>query len=177
MRRATLLIASVLLAVPAFAQAKAGVEFDRDPEVVKVGTTIGFTVIAYRDAPREGTEMRPVEGAHPLVTFRSESGRVIRVRAGETDLNGIAYGKVAFTDHGPWTTEMKVPGVEIGDGLSQPIDAGVGLVRTTVTPDARPVRSAPSDSGFPWVWFLSAASIGAALLVAGMRRRGRWRTA
>jgi hypothetical protein len=177
MRRATLLIVSVLLAVPSIAHAKAGVIFDRDPEVAKLGTTIGFTVMALRDAPGSGGEMRPVTGVHPLVTFRSKSGRVIRVRASETDLTGIGYGKVAFTEKGPWTTEMKVRGVHVGQELSQPIAAGIGLTQTIPSADASRAQSADTRSGFPWVWVLSGAAVLAALGTAGMRRRGRWRTA
>jgi hypothetical protein len=64
MRRTTLLIVSLLLAVPALAHAKAGVEFDQDPEVAPVGTTIGFTVMAFRE-PRgpsgpAGGEPQPI---------------------------------------------------------------------------------------------------------------------
>ena len=178
MRRTMLLIVSVLLAAPALAHAKAGVEFAQDPETVSVGNSIDFTVIAFRE-PRNpnGGDPRPVVGAHPLVTFRSESGRVIRVRASATDLNGTGYGKIAFTDKGPWTTEMHVRGVHVGQELSQPIDAGVGLTQTTPpTVSSQPPASKASES-FPWVWILSGASILAALLVAGMRRRGHWGTA
>jgi hypothetical protein len=177
MRRATLLIASVLLAVPALAHAKAGVIFDRYPEAAKLGSTIGFTVIALRDGPRSGGESRPVRGAHPLITFRSRSGRVIRVRASETDLNGIGYGKVAFTDKGPWTSEMHIRGVHVGQERSQPINAGVGLVRTIPPADASRAKVAQTGDGLPWLWLLSGASLLAALAVAGMRRRGHWRTA
>jgi hypothetical protein len=103
---------------------------------------------------------------------------VIRVRASATDRNGTGYGKVAFTDKGPWTTEMHLRGVHVGDEFSQPINAGAGLTQTTPpTGTSQRAPSKPSDDGFPWVWILSGASILAALLVAGMRRRGHWRTA
>ena len=174
-----LLIVSVLLAVPALAHAKAGVEFQQDPETVDVGKSVNFTVMAFRE-PRDpnGGDPHPVVGAHPLITFRSHSGRVIRVRASETNRDGIGYGKVAFTDPGPWITEMHIPGVQVGDEFSQPINAGAGLTQTTpATVVSRPPASTPDDDGFPWVWVLSGASILAALLVAGMRRRGHWRTA
>ena len=184
MRRTTLLIASLLLAVPTLAHAKAGVEFDRDPETTPVGKSIGFTVIAFRE-PRDPNagEPRPVVGAHPLVTFRSESGRVIRVRASETSTEGLAYGKVAFTDPGPWTTDMRLPGVHIGEEFSQPINAGAGLTTTipsaneTAAAQARRAPATPDGGGVPWIWILSGATIAAALLVAGMRRRGHWGTA
>lgn len=165
------------------AHAKAGVEFDRDPEMSKVGESIGFTVIAFRE-PRDpmGGEPKPVVGAHALVTFRSHSGRVIRVRASRTDLNGFGYGKVAFTDKGPWVTEMRIRGVHVGGEMSQPLNIGAG--RTTTIPSANGAAAAAahppaagSGNGFPWVWVLSGASILAALAVAGMRRRGHWGTA
>ena len=173
MRRATLIITSLLLAVPAAAHAKAGVEFDKYPETQKVGTPIAFTVMAFRDPPASGGEGHPVVGAHPLVTFRSKSGRVIRVRASRTDLNGIGYGKVAFTDAGPWTTEMNVRGVHVGSEFSSPIRVGVGLTQT-IPPASKSAAPAQPDASFPWVWVLSLGALGSALLVLTMRRRGRW---
>jgi hypothetical protein len=177
MRRATFLIISLLFAAPAAAHAKAGVEFDTYPENSKVGDSISFTVMAFRDPPSSAGQPRPVVGAHPLVTFRSASGRVIRVRAGETNREGIGYGKVTFTDKGPWRTEMHIRGVHIGDEFSAPIHVGTGLTQTIPAADSQQPKpvSAPDDtSGFPWVWVLSLASIASALLVLVMRRRGHW---
>ncbi|HEX4718029.1 MAG TPA: hypothetical protein VH300_05830 [Thermoleophilaceae bacterium] len=177
MRRATLIITSMLLAVPAVAHAKAGVEFDTYPEKSQVGTPISFSVIAFRDPPPSGGSAHPVVGAHPLITFRSASGRVIRVRASKTDLNGIGYGKVAFTDKGPWTTEMHVRGVHIGSEQSSPISVGTGLTQLIPSADShhpKAVSTPDETSGFPWVWVLSLATVGSALLVLLMRRRGRW---
>jgi hypothetical protein len=181
MRRATLLIASVLLAVPAMAHAKVGVIFDQYPETAKVGAPVPFTVMAVRDTPAADGGTRPLRGAHPLVTFRSKSGRVIHVRASKTDLNGIGYGKVAFIDKGPWTSEMNVRSPHGGD-RSEPFAVGIGLTQTMPSADdqaaARNRTTAPaSDGGFPWVWVLSIASIASALAAAGMRRRGHWGTA
>jgi hypothetical protein len=182
MRRTTLLIASVLLAVPAMAHAKVGVVLDGYPETAKVGTPVGFTVMAVRDSPTAGGGSRPLEGARPLVTFRSNSGRVIRVRATRTDLNGIGYGKVTFTDNGPWTSEMNARSPHGGDERSEPFDVGIGLTQTIPSADeeaaARNRATAPTpDGGFPWVWVLSIASVASALSVAGVRRRGHWGTA
>ena len=180
MRRATLVITSILLAAPAAAYAKAGVEFDTYPETSKVGSPISFTVMAFREPPgggRAGGEPHAVVGAHPLITFRSKSGAVIRVRASKTDLNGIGYGEVAFTDKGPWTTEMHIRGVHIGSEMSSPIHVGTGLTKLIPSADQQRARSvaAPDQAGgFPWVWVLSLASIGSALLVLLMRRRGHW---
>jgi hypothetical protein len=182
MRRTTLLIASVLLAVPAVAHAKVGVIFDQYPETVKVGAPIGFTVMASRDLPAADGGTRPLRGAHPLVTFRSRSGRVIRVRTKRTDLNGIGHGRVSFTDKGPWTSEVNARSLHGGSGRSEPFEVGIGLTQTIPSADetaaAAAARDAPaSHAGFPWVWVLSGTSILAALAVAGMRRRGHWGTA
>jgi hypothetical protein len=179
MRRATLIITSLLLAVPAAAQAKAGVEFQTYPEKEKVGSPIKFTVMAFREPPSSGRGSgrapHPVVGAHPLITFRSKSGAVIRVRASKTDLNGTGYGTVRFTDKGPWTTEMHVRGVHIGSEMSSPIHVGTGLTQLIPSADStRPKAASPDAGGFPWVWVLSLASIGSALLVLLMRLRGRW---
>jgi hypothetical protein len=184
MRRASLLVTSILLAVPAVVYAKAGVEFDTYPETSKVGNPISFTVMAFREPPGGGRsgpstgEPHPVVGAHPLVTFRSKSGAVIRVRASKTDLNGIGYGTVTFTDKGPWTTELHVRGVHIGSEMSSPIHVGTGLTQTIPPADAqrssKPASAPDQTSGFPWVWVLSLATIASALLVLVMRRRGRW---
>jgi hypothetical protein len=181
MRRATLIISSLLLAVPAAAHAKAGVEFDTYPETSKVGTPISFSVMAFRDPPSSGGssagEPHPIVGAHPLVTFRSESGRVIRVRASKTGPDGIGYGEVTFTDKGPWTTEMHIRGLHIGSEMSGPIHVGTGLTQTIPAADSqrpKPVSAPDDTSGFPWVWVLSLATIGSALLVLLMRRRGHW---
>jgi hypothetical protein len=175
MRKATLLVISMLLIVPAAGHAKAGVEFQQYPEEVQPGQPINFTVMAFRDPPASGGAGHAVVGAHPLITFRSRSGAVIRVRASETDLNGIGYGKVIFTDSGPWTTEMNVPGVEIGQERSQPISVGTGLTETIPSADSQRSHQAADPGGsFPWVWVLSLASIASALLVLTMRRRGHW---
>lgn len=176
MRRAILIITSLLLAVPAAAHAKAGVEFQTYPEKEKVGSPINFTVMAFREPPNGGIGgPRAVVGAHPLITFRSKSGAVIRVRASKTDLNGIGYGTVRFTDKGPWTTEMHMRGVHIGSEMSSPIHVGTGLTHLIPSADSTRAKTPPPDAGgFPWVWVLSLASIGSALLVFAMRRRGRW---
>jgi hypothetical protein len=182
MRRTTLLIASVLLAVPALAHAKAGIEFKTYPETVAVGKPIAFTVYAFTDPPVGGGSGHPVVGAHPLVTFRSKSGRVVRVRSSQVDSAGVGHGTVAFPDKGPWSTEMTMRGVHIGDERSQPISVGTGLTETIPPADsaaaARNRANAPApDGGFPWIWVLSIASIAAALAVAGIRHGGHWGTA
>jgi hypothetical protein len=179
MKKIAVTAVAALLAAPALALGKTGVEFDTYPETAKTGQTIKFTVMVFPDGP-SGSGPNRFQGRHPLVTFRSKSGRVVRVRASAADMNGIAYGRVAFPDHGPWTTELKVgKALRSGPENSDPMRVGVGLTQTIPAADA--ARQAPGgavsgsdDGGFPWVWILSLASIGSALLVLVMRRRGHW---
>src|SRR3954465_10575472 len=177
MKKIALILAAALLAAPALAHAKAGVEFQTYPDTAKPGEKINFTVIAMREPPPGGggrTQPQAIVGRHPLVTFRSRSGRVVHVRASATDPNGIAHGQVAFPDRGPWTTELTVGDeIQIGPERSEPIRVGVGLTHTTPAAAASGAASSEPDS-FPWVWVLSVASIGSALLVLLMRRRGHW---
>jgi hypothetical protein len=176
MKKIALILAAALLAAPALAHAKAGVEFQTYPDTAKPGEKINFTVIAMREPPPGGggrTQPQAIVGRHPLVTFRSGSGRVVHVRAGATDLNGIAHGQVAFPDRGPWTTELSIGDeIRIGPERSEPIRVGVGLTQTT--PAAATAAASSEPDSFPWVWVLSLASIGSALLVLLMRRRGHW---
>lgn len=182
MRRTTLIIVSVLLAVPALAHAKGGIEFSQDPVTSEPGKPIAFTVLAYRDPPPNGGMGHPLTGTRPLVTFRSTSGRVVRVRAGETNKDGISRATVTFPDAGPWTTQIDMRGLHLPAERSEPITIGPGSgpnvapIVVSRPPAAHPTPESPGN-GFPWVWILSGASILAALLVAGMRRRGHWRTA
>jgi hypothetical protein len=173
MRRATVIVIGIILAIPALAQAKAGVEFQTYPETAGVGEQIAFTVIALRDAPPGGGSPQAIAGRRPLVTFRSASGRVLRIRVEPTNADGIARGTVAFPDKGPWTTALKVgQAIKLGQERSQPIRVGVGLTQTI--PAATSTASSPKTTDFPWVWVLSLASVGSALLVLVMRRRGHW---
>jgi hypothetical protein len=167
MRRATALTISAVLAVPAAAHGKGAiVQWDRYPESVKVGDSVGFTIM-----------MTPMRGMRPLVTFRSDSGRTVRVRASRADLNGIAYARVAFPDKGPWSTEVRAGRISTGTPDGQPIRVGVGLTQTIPAADASkpgPIAQRDDGGGVPWAWVLSIAGVGSALLVLTMRRRGRW---
>src|SRR4051794_37734702 len=161
MKRIALTVAVALLAVPALAQAKAGLEFETYPDTAQPGDKIAFTVIAMEEPPSGGGRSTPkaIIGRHPLLTFRSKSGRGVRVRAGATDLNGIAHGSVAFPDKGPWSTELRVgDALQIGTDQSEPIRVGVGLTQTT-PPDPVARSSTPDTNSFPWVWVLSLAAI------------------
>ena len=176
MSRSLATAVALVVLLPSAAAAKTGVEFQTAPEQSKVGHTIPFTVTVWREPPSPSGRAHPVVGIHPLVTFRSDSGRVIRVRASRTNRFGLAHGKVAFTDKGPWTTvfHVKTHGVYVGNDASGPISVGTGLVQVIPPADATRPQAHGSAAEFPWVWVLSLASIGAALLVLVMRRRGRW---
>lgn len=179
MRKIALTLTAMLLAAPAIAHAKGGVEFETYPDTAKPGDRINFTVMAMDELPPGGsgrTQPAAIVGRHALVTFRSESGRVVRVRTNATDLNGIAYGHVAFPDKGPWTTELHIGDLRMGPEMSEPIHVGIGLTQTTPAAAATrtPASEQPEPSGFPWVWVLSFAAIGSAVLVLAMRRRGHW---
>src|SRR3954454_15733808 len=117
MRRITLTVVAILLAVPAAASAKVGVEFEQDPATVGPGEKMAMNIMILREPkdPMAG-EMTPAVGAHPIVTFRSTSGRVVRVRGGASDENGVSHASVRLPDHGPWTTTMHVPGVKLAEG-------------------------------------------------------------
>ena len=169
-RAALAVMAAAGLLLPAAAAAKGGVIWDRYPDVQSVGSPMKFTIML----------IPPREGVRPLVRFRDQrSGAVVRVRASRSDLNGIAYGKVALPAHGPWDQLITVGGRPLLPGDSEPVRVGVGLVQTIPPAEAGGKASgsgsAPgSGVGSPWVWILSLASIGSALLVLAMRRRGRW---
>lgn len=176
MRKALLSTAIVALALPASAAAKTGLEFETYPDTSKVGSTIPFTMHIFREPPTRDGRATPVRGIRPLVTFKSESGRVIRVRTGRTDRFGVAHGAVRFTDKGPWMTsyDLERYGIESGDEISEPIHVGIGLTQTTPAAHRAPQPHSAPAASFPWTWVLSLGSIGTALLVFGLRRRGRW---
>jgi len=167
MRRTALISAALALALPGLAQAKTGVVFDKAPDRAVPGEKINFTVIAMREPPGPGPhEAHPVAGAHALVTFRSESGRVVRVRSTETDLNGIGYGSIRFPDKGPWTTEMTAGPARSPGEFSEPVEIGSALPRPA------PAAAAPSSSAeFPWVWAVLLGLAGTGLAVAVTQRR------
>jgi MYXO-CTERM domain-containing protein len=168
-KRALVLALALCLLVPAGAGAKGGVIFDRYPDVQAVGSQMRFTVMLF--------DRRDVR---PLVTFRnSKTGEVVRTRASRSDLNGIAYGKVAFPSTGPWATAISVNGRPIFEGDAEPFRVGVGLTQTIPSADAERAASdrggsVSSDRGgsvWPWIALALLASAAAAL---GVHRRRRW---
>lgn len=174
MKRITLTIVAVLLAVPVTAIAKTGVMFTTPPEATETGHRTHFNVVLFRE-PRDPTgRAAPMgRGRHPLVVFRSDSGRVVRARAGAVSGEGISKGGlVAFPDKGPWHSTIYVGDKRINTGeLDGGFGVGTDIIKTLPPPRTPiPTPSAhPTPSSFPWVWVLSIGAIAAALLVLAAR--------
>ena len=181
MKRATLTVAAILLAVPAFAHAKSGIEFQPAAEAVQPGHEQHFNVVLFDESqPPGGGPPKPLTRSRPLVTFASASGRVVRVRPQTTADGGVWYGTVVFPDKGPWHTTIKVHGREV-HGLDQAGGFGVGTGLIETIPASAPPRPLPSQTsgsgggggGVNWVAFL----LGGPLLALGVwyarRRRPR----
>jgi hypothetical protein len=169
MKRITLTIVAILLAVPAGALAKTGISFKTDPATTEPGQKTSMQVIVFREPPNSGGRAVPMApGRHPLVVFRSESGRVVRVRAGAFNRDGMADATVTFPDPGPWHSTIFIGRKTIDTGEdAQGFGVGTAVVKTL---PAAPTQSAHAASGsFPWVWVLSIAAIAAALLVLAAR--------
>jgi hypothetical protein len=180
-KRPFALVLALCLLVPAGAGAKGGVIFDRYPDVQAVGSQMRFTVMLFNR-----------RDVRPLVTFRnSKTGEILRTRASRSDLNGIAYGKVALPSTGPWATTISVNGRPIFEGDAEPFRVGVGLTQTIPSADAEraadPARGDASGASTPappppdrgasaWPWVALAALASAAAVFAVHRRR-RWSAA
>jgi hypothetical protein len=179
MNRVTLAVVAVLLAIPAVAQAKAGIEFDKAIETQKPGDRQTFAAMVIHEPtdPNGGTP-RPVVGVRPLVTFTNErTGAVMRVRTSRTDLDGSATGRVTFPDRGPWTASLSVGGHTFEPGGRQTFEVGPPTEAKVVgtmepTPDPQPADKG-DGGGFP-AWLLSLPAAGLiALGVWRLRRRPR----
>lgn len=139
MKKVTLAVVAVLLAVPAGAYAKAGIEFPQEPQSQ---TRQDFSAFVHGSSG----------GARPLVTFRNQTTReVIRVRTSPMNRNGVASGSVTFPDTGPWTATLSVNGKVVSRG------DGIGFQAT-----APPAKPDPPTGGFPfWLLTLPAAGLAA----------------
>jgi hypothetical protein len=181
MRRVTLLVVVVLLAVAPPAVAKMGVQLDTEPASLKKGEETSFMVMLMNE-PTNGTgEPSPVSGVRPLVTFRNaETGQVVRVRTGRTGHDGIGFGRVSFPSLGTWAVEIDAPRVNSPVIHGQEFDVGgttLGRVVETMEPPSPPAPAAASPgSGFPWLPVVIGAGV---LLLAAAVRVGphRLRTA
>jgi hypothetical protein len=165
MKRLTLTVVAVLLAVPALAHAKAGVEFDQNIEAQKPGSQQSFTAFVHGAG-----------GGPPSVSFQNtRTGKVIRVKTVRTDEPGIGRGTVAFPDRGPWVVTMSVNGHPVADMVhGEGFELGAApkvRVMGTMEPPADPPAAATSDGGFPfWLLMLPAAGLVAAAIWFARRR-------
>src|SRR4051794_37512567 len=116
MKRITLTVVAVLLAVPAVGSAKIGGELQTDPQDLQPGQKTDVSMMVLKE-PGDGQPPRaqpePVVGVRPLATFRNaKTGEVVRVRGSRTNRDGIATAAVAFPSRGDWSVALKAPGVE-----------------------------------------------------------------
>lgn len=176
MKRITLTVVAVLLAVPAGAQAKAGIEFDNAIETQKPGDSQSFSAIVINEpSDPMGGEPKPVVGVRPLVAFHNETtGKVIRVRASRTNSEGFGSGSVTFPDAGPWTATLYVGGKRFGGEQQWQT---FSLTRAPAAPAAAApaprTPADPDDGGLPtWLLSFPAAAL-AALGIRRLRRRPR----
>jgi hypothetical protein len=170
MNRVTLAVVTVLLAVPAAAGAKAGIEWGGAIETQKAGDRQNFSAIVMNEpSDPMGGAPTPIEGVRPLVTFRNtNTGEVIRVRTTTTSRNGESTGSVVFPNRGPWTADLSVNGKSFGPGD----DRGFRLAPAATAPSTPPAQD-PGGDGFPaWLLTLPAAAL-AALGIWFVRRRPR----
>jgi hypothetical protein len=166
MKRITLTVVVVLLAVPALAHAKAGVEFDQNIETSKPGDQQSFTAFVHGSG-----------GGPPSVSFQNtRTGKVIHVKTVRTNDPGTGRGSVTFPDRGPWAVTMSVNGHSFGDVVhGHAFELGAPKVRVmgTMNPPADPPAASNGDDGFPlWLLTLPAAGV-AALGIWFLRRRPR----
>jgi hypothetical protein len=167
MRKVTLTVVAVLLAVPAFAHAKAGIEFSNAIEQQAPGSSQDFTAIAMKEpADPAGGAPTPIVGARPLVTFQNaKTGHVIRVRTSPTNRNGVGFGSVTFPDSGPWTASMAVGGKPFA------MHAASFSLQPAAPPSIR--HTDDGGGGFP-AWLLSFPAAGlVAFGIWFLRRRPR----
>jgi hypothetical protein len=179
MNRVTLAVVAVLLAIPAVAQAKAGIEFDKAIETQKPGDRQTFTaMVMHEPSDPMGGEPQPVVGVRPLITFRNErTGEVIRVRTTRTDQEGIASGSVTLPDRGPWKATLVAGGKSFSDEHGQVFEVGPPTEAKVVGTMEPPPDPQPADKGdgggFP-AWLLSFPAAGlVAFGIWRLRRRPR----
>jgi hypothetical protein len=178
MRRITLTVVAILLAVPAAAAAKVGVEFTKDPATAKPGEAIPINIMIMGESkdPMAG-DMAPIVGARPLATFRSESGKVVRVRGAKSNENGISAATVTFPDKGPWTGTLDVRGEVLAEGggnmgtwtVGEALAPPVAKTVETMKPPAQTPTVGGGTSGLLIGWILLGGAAVAALAFTAMR--------
>jgi hypothetical protein len=163
MKRLTLTVVAVLLAVPALAHAKAGIEFDQDITATKPGEQQSFTAFVHGSS-----------GGPPSVSFENtRTGKVIHVKTVPANGPGTARGSVTFPDRGPWMVTMSVNGHSVGDAIhGQGFELGPRKVRVmgTMEPPPDPPATPSGDNGFP-LWLLTLPAAGLAALGVWFARR------
>jgi hypothetical protein len=175
MRRATLVIVAVLLAVPAGAWAKAGVEIETDPAVLAPGDKTGVNMMLIHE-PRgpDGGEPRPVVGVEPVATFRNRTtGEVVRVRGSRTNREGIAHATMSFPSKGDWSVTLAAPGFRSLPREGQEFTLGTPTTAKlveTASPPRRPAQATSAGAGLPWL--ILGLGLGAAVLLAAFVRVG-----
>jgi hypothetical protein len=177
MRRITLAVVAVLLAVPTLAQAKVGIEFDNAIETQKPGDRQSFSVLVMNEPPGPGrVQPKAIAGVRPLISFRNErTGDVVRVRGSRTSSEGIGRGSVVLADRGPWTVYVRAAGLSQLEGqtfeVGPPTEA---KVVATFPPPPDPAPVSDDDGGGLPAWLLSfpAAAL-AAFGIWRLRRRPR----
>ena len=156
MKRLTLTVVAVLLAVPALAQAKSGIEFDRNIEFQQPGSQQTFSVFIHGSGG----------GAPPTVSFRNtRTGKVIEARTVRTDEMN-SRGSVTFPDSGPWSATLSIGGRSLGDPM---IGSEFKLAAAPAKPAAAPTPPS-GDDGFP-LWLLTLPVAGLAALAIWLTRR------
>lgn len=178
MRRINLILVLVLLAVPATASAKVGVELQKDPQALAPGEETDMNVMIMREPRKPGGDPTPIAGRSPLVTFRNaKTGEVVRVRSSKTNHEGIGTATVAFPSRGEWTVDLgNIPGV-LEEGTQEiPVGISASLPPEIVEPPQprSPVTDHRSPATFPAVPVI--VGLGLVLLAAGalaLKRRER----
>ena len=170
----------MLLAVPATAAAKVGVEFQQDPQTAKPGEQQDFNVMVISEPRTPGGEPAPIVGRRPLVTFTNvKTGEVVRVRSGVTNSNGIGAASVTFPSRGEW--KFAITGVrDLLDEGEQSVPIGIPISDTaggrSLPPEVvNPPAPATSDEGrATWPVLPLAIGLAIAAMAAGaviLRRR------
>jgi len=178
MKRITLLVVVVLLAVPVAAMAKVGVEFQRDAADLNPGEKTHVSMMVLKE-PGDGqpprAEPKPVVGVRPLATFRNDrTGDVVRVRGSRTNRDGIAFATVAFPSRGDWSVSLTARGIEPTPYDHQQFTVGSrggeAAVVETVAPPADAAATGTGGDGFPWT--IVVVGLGALALLAMTARFG-----
>jgi hypothetical protein len=161
MKRITLTLVAILLAVPVAASAKVGVELQGAPEKLQPGDTTDMTVMLMRE------DGQLPSGARPLVTFtNAATGERLLVR-GSRSVDGISHAKVAFPSRGHW--DLEISGVR---GLLEEGPQGFSIGTAATAVDASPAEDGPSFPAVSVAVALGVLMLGAATVLLLRRPEG-----